>query len=233
MSWSGGKDSALALHALRADPGVEVAGLLTTVTEDYQRISMHGIRRALLDEQARSIGLPLRIVLIPKDCSTGAYERRMRETLDAARADGVDAVGIGDIFLEDLRRYREEKLAQAGMQALFPLWKRDTRELARAFLDLGFRAVLTCVDTQKLDRSFAGREYDAALLADLPKTVDPCGENGEFHSCVYAGPIFSRPLAFTRGEVVLRDNRFCFCDLVPGTVTAENTESAENSKEKA
>ena len=215
MSWSGGKDSALALHALKHDATVEVAGLLTTVTEDYQRISMHGIRRALLEEQARSLALPLSVVLIPKDCSTETYEQRMRETLAAARAKGVSAIAIGDIFLEDLRRYREEKLAQAGMQALFPLWKRDTTELAHTFLALGFKAVLTCVDTQKLDRSFSGRDYDAALLADLPKSVDPCGENGEFHSCVTAGPIFARPIAFTRGEVVLRDNRFCFCDLRP------------------
>lgn len=215
MSWSGGKDSALALHALRKDTAFEVAGLLTTLTEDYQRISMHGIRRALLEQQARSLGLPLFLVMIPKDCSNEIYEQRMRETLDAARAAGVNGVAIGDIFLEDLKRYREEKLAGAGLQAVFPIWKRDTTELSRTFIALGFRAVLTCVDTQKLDASFAGRDYDAALLADLPPTVDPCGENGEFHSCVTAGPIFSKPLAFTKGDVVLRDNRFCFCDLIP------------------
>ena len=216
FSWSGGKDSALALGELMGDPAFEVAGLLTTVTEDYQRISMHGIRRALLDEQAASLGLPLHVVLISKDCDLKLYERRMREVLDAERAAGVEAVAIGDIFLEDLRRYREEKLAQAGMGAVFPLWKRDTKELAQEFLARGFKAVITCVDTEKLDRSFAGRNYDAAFLADLPASVDPCGENGEFHSCVWDGPIFSRPLSFTRGEVVLRDGRFCFADLVPG-----------------
>ncbi len=221
ISWSGGKDSALALDALGRDGAFEVAGLLTTVTEDYQRISMHGIRRVVLEAQARSLGLPLNVVLIPKDSDLKLYERRMRETLDAARGEGVDAVAVGDIFLEGIRRYREEKLAQAGLKAVFPIWKRDTRELSREFIARGFKAFITCVDTQALDGSFSGRSYDDAFLADLPPTVDPCGENGEFHSCVVDCPIFSRPVRVARGETVLRDNRFQFCDLLLETGEAE------------
>jgi uncharacterized protein (TIGR00290 family) len=217
LSWSGGKDSALALHELLKDHGHRVAALLTTVTEDYGRISMHGIRRTILDQQAASLDLPLEVVLIPKVCSNETYERRMRRVLERQAAAGVTAVAIGDIFLEDLRRHREEKLLEVGMEALFPIWGRDTRELACAFIELGFKAVVTCVDTHALDGSFAGREFDGRFLADLPTGVDPCGENGEFHTCVFDGPIFSRPIRFTKGDVVLRDDRFLFCDLVPLT----------------
>jgi uncharacterized protein (TIGR00290 family) len=215
FSWSSGKDSAIALHTLLQNPAYEVAGLLTTVTGDYDRISMHGVRRALLQRQAQSIGLTLVEVVITKNTTNADYERAMRETLGRQKEQGVTGIAIGDIFLEDLRRYREENLAKLDLQAVFPIWKRDTRELSRDFLRLGFRTVLTCVDTQVLDARFSGREYDEQLLCELPEGVDPCGENGEFHSFCYAGPIFRTPIAFRRGEVVLRDNRFAFCDLIP------------------
>ena len=211
--WSGGKDSAMALHALRVAGNSRVTALLTTITEDYDRISMHGVRRALLERQAESIGLPLHPVLIPPQCINATYEERMKEALGQQFAEGVRCVAFGDIFLEDLRVYREKNLAQVDMQALFPIWKRDTRELAREFLRLGFRAITVCVDPRVLDASFAGRELDATFFADLPEGVDPCGENGEFHTFVFDGPIFKTPIAFRVGEKVMRDG-FCFCDLL-------------------
>jgi len=213
LSWSGGKDSSLALYEIWKASSHRVAGLLTTITEDYDRISMHGVRRVLLEQQADALGLPLRKILIPKDSTNAIYESRMRALLEEGLREGIDTVAFGDIFLEDLKLYREKNLAQLGMKGLFPIWKRDTAELARTFIDLGFKAVLVCVDTAKLDASFAGRSYDHALLRDLPPTVDPCGENGEFHSFAFDGPIFKRPITHTVGEVVQRD-RFCFCDLV-------------------
>jgi uncharacterized protein (TIGR00290 family) len=214
MCWSGGKDSSLALYELRKEGVYNVAALLTTITEDYDRISMHGVRVALLEQQAESLGLPLLKVLIPKEATNEVYEARMRAQLEAGLRQGVDTVAFGDIFLEDLKLYREKNLAQLGMKGLFPIWKRDSAELGRTFIDLGFKAELACIDTQHLDPSFAGRAYDASLLRDLPTTVDPCGENGEFHSFAYDGPIFKHPIAHTLGEVVRRD-RYCFCDFVP------------------
>jgi uncharacterized protein (TIGR00290 family) len=213
LSWSGGKDSALALHQLRASPRFEVAGLLTTVTEEYDRISMHGVRRRLLERQAGALGLPLTTVGIEPAAANRSYETRMEAALAGVRERGIRTVAFGDLFLEDVRRYREEMLARVGMAALFPLWGRDTDALAREFLDLGFRAVLTCVDGEQLDGAFVGRGFDAALLRDLPPGADPCGENGEFHTFVHAGPGFREPVPFRRGEVVLRDERFWFCDL--------------------
>ena len=213
LAWSGGKDSALTLHALRQAGGCNVVALLTTLTEGYNRVSIHGVREELLDQQAASIGLPLTKVWIPQDSSMDEYERRMGAALDGHIADGISGVAFGDIFLEDLRATREAKLATVGLRAEFPLWKHDTTELARRFIDLGFRAVITCADTEFIDASFAGRLYDDALLADLPPTVDPCGENGEFHSFVTDGPVFTHPVAHEIGQAVLRDNRFCFCDL--------------------
>lgn len=215
LSWSGGKDCAYALHQLRRKGDYEVAGVLTTVTEGYDRISMHGVRRALLEAQAEALGLPLVVVTIPKVCDNGTYEQAMRDMLLAQREAGVTAVAFGDLFLEDLKLWREEKMAQVEMGAVFPIWQMDTAALARAFIEEGFRTILSCVDTEVLDASFAGREYDASLLDDLPPTVDPCGENGEFHSFTWDGPIFSAPIRVTRGEVVLRDERWAYCDLLP------------------
>jgi uncharacterized protein (TIGR00290 family) len=212
--WSGGKDSAMALHALRAAGDRRAVALLTTITDEYDRISMHGVRRVLLERQAESLGLPLHPVLIPPQCVNAIYEARMKAALAEHFARGVRRVAFGDIFLEDLRAYREKNLAQVGMKALFPIWKRDTRELAEQFVQLGFRAVTVCVDPRVLDDSFAGRELDSSFFADLPPGVDPCGENGEFHTFVFDGPIFKTPIAFRTGEKVLRDG-FCFCDLLP------------------
>lgn len=214
LSWSGGKDSALCLYEMRRSGAWEVAGLLTTVTEDYGRVSMHGVREAVLAEQAEAIGLPLVPVTLPADCSNEVYEKRMGEVLEKQRTLGVLTVAFGDIFLEDVRRYREARLAEVSMKALFPLWKRDTSELARTFVHLGFRAVVTCVDSSALDGRFAGRDFDESFLRDLPAGVDPCGENGEFHSFVWHGPVFARPVPIERGKVVVRDGRFWCCDLV-------------------
>src|SRR6202163_4628083 len=212
--WSGGKDSAMALHALRAAADCRVSALLTTITEEYDRISMHGVRRALLERQGESLGLPLHAVLIPPQCINATYEARMKEALSKHLARGVQRVAFGDIFLEDLRVYRERNLAQLGMQALFPIWKHDTRELARDFMRQGFRAIAVCVDPRVLNPSFAGRELDESFFPDLPPGADPCGENGEFHTFVFDGPIFQKPIPFLIGDKVTRDG-FCFCDLLP------------------
>lgn len=215
LSWSSGKDSALALHEIRKSGEYEIVALLTTLTEDYDRVSMHGVRRDLLEEQSRSIGLPLEIVLIHKNAANDEYEQQMGRTLERCRSQGVNSVVFGDIFLADIRKYREQNLAKAGMQAVFPLWNQDTRKLIRNLLDAGFRAITTCVDTQVLGPEFAGREIDDRFIASLPEGIDPCGENGEFHSFVYQGPIFSRAINLQRGEKVLRENRFFYCDLLP------------------
>lgn len=205
----------MALYELRKKADYEVLALITTITSDYKRVSMHGTREELLDRQAASIGLPLDKVYMTAKADNAEYEQAMEAMLLKYQAKGVTHVALGDIFLEDLRKYREEKLALVGMQGLFPVWKRDTKEMAQTFIDLGFRTIIACVDTQVLDGSFAGREYDASFLADLPEGVDPCGENGEFHSFCYDGPIFSEPVRFTTGEKVLKLERFMFCDLIP------------------
>lgn len=215
LSWSGGKDSAMAFMELSRDARYRIASLLTTITSGYERISMHGVRVSLLEQQANSLGVPLVKVTIPEGSSNEQYESAMRGVLTRVQADGVKAVAFGDLFLEDIRRYREEKLSQAGMKAVFPIWKRDTRELANSFLKAGFKAILVCVDSKFLDRSFVGRTFDESLLADLPSGVDPCGENGEFHTFVHAGPIFNHPILVRSGEAVLRENRFWYCDLLP------------------
>jgi uncharacterized protein (TIGR00290 family) len=213
FSWSGGKDGAVALHSLLGNRKFEVVSLLTTVTEGYERISMHGVRLELLRLQAESIGLPVEELRIPPQCPNTVYETRMAETVLRFRDRGVFHVAFGDIFLEDLRAYREEKLARANMSALFPIWKVDTGELAARFLRDGFRAITACIDPRKLDKSFAGRELDAAFFRDLPAGVDLCGENGEFHTFVFDGPIFRAPISVRCGEVVERDS-FVFCDLL-------------------
>jgi uncharacterized protein (TIGR00290 family) len=212
LSWSGGKDSALALHAISQNQRYEIVGLLTTVTEDYHRISMHGVRESLLEQQARSIGLPISKVLISKNGSNEEYESQMKEVLLKSQQSGVNAVVFGDIFLEDIRKYREENLARVGMKGVFPLWGKDN--LPQAFIDSGFKAIVTCVDAKALDKKFVGRFFDREFLAELPASVDPNGENGEFHSFVYEGPIFRKKISYRIGEVVKRDS-FYFCDLEP------------------
>jgi len=212
--WSGGKDSAMALQALLQRNDVRVTALLTTVTDEYDRISMHGVRCELLERQAKSIGLPLHEVRIPPHCVNPMYEARMEEALLVHYRNGVRTVAFGDIFLEDLRAYRERNLARLGMTALFPIWKRDTRELIRHFHASRFRSIAVCVDGKVLDRSFAGRELDASFFRDLPPRVDPCGENGEFHTFVFDGPIFHDPIPVRTGEVMERD-AFVYCDLLP------------------
>jgi uncharacterized protein (TIGR00290 family) len=212
--WSGGKDSAMALHVLLQDPHVEVVALMTTVTEGYDRVSMHGVRRELLQRQAESIGLPLHEVFIPPECVNSIYEAHMETALQAHFETGVRRVAFGDIFLEDLRAYREKNLARIGMTALFPIWKRDSRQLMGSFHVHGFRSIAVCVNPKVLDRSFAGRELDASFFADLPAEVDCCGENGEFHTFAFGGPIFKDVVRFQVGERVDRDS-FVFCDLLP------------------
>jgi uncharacterized protein (TIGR00290 family) len=211
ISWSGGKDCTLALWHTREQ--YDIAALLTTVTREFDRISMHGVRVELLRRQAASIGIPLWIVEIPHPCTNAIYEQAMHRAWTDARRQGIEHVICGDLFLEDVRRYREDRLF--GPQAcVFPLWHRPTHEVARDFIALGFRAALCCVDTQALPGDFAGRDF-AEVLGDLPAGVDPCGENGEFHTFVHAGPIFQTPIEIARGEVVLRERRFSYCDLVP------------------
>ncbi len=217
FSWSGGKDSAFALSELRRGKDFEIVALLTTVTEGYDRISMHGVREVLLQRQAAALGLKLEKVLIPQKSSNDLYEKRMGKTLEQYKKNGVSAVAFGDIYLEDLKRYREDKLEAVGMQALFPIWKRDTAKLSREFIAAGFKAVVTCVDgnIKGMDGRFAGAAFDKDFLSSLPPGIDPCGENGEFHSFVYDGPGFSAPVEFVRGQTVLRDERFYYHDLVP------------------
>ena len=218
LAWSGGKDSMLALHALRQS-GIEVAALLTTVSSgfgDLERINAHGVRRELLDAQTRALNLPVEVARMSPSPSNTDYEASFGTALQRLQTRGVTVVAAGDLFLEDVRAYREALLQKFGMTALFPLWESDTTHLAQEFIALGFEAVLSCVDTSVLDASFAGRAFDALLLRDLPEGVDPCGENGEFHTFVHNGPGFACPVALKRGEVVLRDGRFCFCDLLLG-----------------
>ena len=213
LSWSGGKDSALALQAVRAQ-GMEPDALITTITDGYERISMHGVRRELLALQATSLGVPVVEVVIPPGCVNEVYEARMAQAFASEPLSGVDAVAFGDLFLEDVRAYRTERLASVHKRGLFPLWGRNTTELAREFIAAGFQAVIVCLDPRALDPAFTGRAYDQSLLDELPTSVDPCGENGEFHTFVHAGPIFARPIGCETGEIVER-NGFVFCDLLP------------------
>jgi len=213
--FSGGKDSAIALYELQRSPEYEIVALLTTITEDYNRVSMHGLRRALLHRQTESLGYPLEVVMIPKDASSERYESAMAAMLRKYKDAGVRSVAFGDVFGADVRGYRENNLSKVAMTGIFPLWRRETAALARQFIELGFGAVITCVDSKALGKSFLGRNFDESFLKDLPAGVDPCGENGEFHSFVYAGPIFRQPIAFKTGRTVFRKNRFYFCDLLP------------------
>jgi uncharacterized protein (TIGR00290 family) len=213
LSWSGGKDSAWALHLLRRDPSVEVVALLTTFNSEFDRVAMHAVRRELMEQQAAAAGLTLWAVPLPWPCSNEQYEKCMRQILDRAISEGVQTVGFGDLFLEDIRAYREAQMAKVNMTPLFPVWGINTSDLAHEMIASGLKARLTCVDPRKLDAGFAGREFDATLLHDLPAGADPCGENGEFHTFVYAGPMFRREIPVETGEVVERDG-FVFADLL-------------------
>lgn len=213
-SWSGGKDSAMALYEARRSNLFEILALMTVVTKDYGRISMHGVREELLELQAASLDLPLEKIFITKRSDNKEYELLMKKTLTRYKALGAEAVAFGDIFLEDLKKYREERLKEIGMTGVFPIWKRDTKELADAFIDLGFKSIITCVDSKVLGRNFCGRLFDRQFLSELPAGVDPCGENGEFHSFVYDGPVFKKPVPYKKGRIVLRDKRFYYCDIL-------------------
>ena len=213
LSWSSGKDSAWALHVLRQSSDLEVVGLLTTVNQAADRVAMHAVRSELLRAQADAAGLPLHTVPIPSPCSNEQYEAAMASAIERARRDGVTAMAFGDLFLEDVRRYRVEQLAGSGIRPVFPLWGAPTGVLVREMLDAGLRARLTCVDPKQLAVDFVGRELDAALLAELPAPVDPCGERGEFHTFAYDGPMFSRRLPIQSGVVIERDG-FAFADLL-------------------
>jgi uncharacterized protein (TIGR00290 family) len=220
LSWSSGKDSAWTLHVLRSDPTIELCGLVTTVNAEFDRVAMHGVRRAVLEAQAAAAGLPLWIVPLPWPCSNEIYEQRMSEVCRRAVAERIDAFAFGDLFLEDVRAYREKNLSATGLEPLFPLWQIPTDALARDMIAGGLRARLSCIDTEKLPASFAGREFDEELLRDFPPGIDPCAERGEFHTCVYAGPMFAAPLPISTGEIVMRD-RFVFADFVmPAAETA-------------
>jgi uncharacterized protein (TIGR00290 family) len=219
LAWSSGKDSAWSLHAVRQSGELDVVALLTTVNRTHRRVAMHAVRESLLEMQAAEAGLPLVKVSIPSPCSNEIYERAMADAMAQARTEGVSHIVFGDLFLEDIRAYREKHLAACGMTPVFPLWGIDTRRLAEEMIAGGLSAHLTCVDPRKLDRSFAGRCFDAELLGDLPASVDPCGENGEFHTCVSAGPMFRRAIPVDRGEIVEREG-FVFADLLPAGATA-------------
>lgn len=216
LSWSGGKDSALSLLKIRESPEYELAALVTTVTSEYGRVRMHGLRSDLLDMQAESLGLPLEKVSIPEDAENKEYEACLEELLSRYKGAGVNTVIYGDIFLEDIKTYREKHSGEIGVECIFPLWKNDTTRLAREFIESGYRAITICVDSALLDGGFSGREYDYDFLSDLPPGIDPCGENGEFHTFVYDGPIFKAGINFKKGESSVRDGRFYYLDLVPG-----------------
>jgi len=214
MSWSGGKDSCLALYEIQKTADYQVSALLTTITQDYDRISMHGVRRVLLEQQAASLGLPLHQVLITKGATNEEYETKLIEACAAYRDRGMDSIVFGDLFLEDIKTYRDQFLARHNLQGIYPVWLRDTTEFIRDFISLGFKAVITCVNGEGLDPSFAGRMIDDGFLSALPSHIDPCGENGEFHTFVFDGPNFKEAVRFSLGETVQRDG-FWFCDLLP------------------
>jgi len=216
LAWSGGKDSAMALATLRSDPGIDVVALVTTMTQEHDRISIHGVRRSVLEAQVAAVGIALVEVSIPAAASNAIYEQALASALAGLRRQrpSLRHLAFGDLFLADVRAYRERLLAGLDWEPLFPLWGSDTAQLGREFVKRGFRAILTCVDTTQLGAQYAGREFDSALLSALPDGVDPCGENGEFHTCVYAGPIFAQALRLRTGERVLRDGRFQYCDVM-------------------
>lgn len=215
MSWSSGKDSAWGLHLLRQDPGYEVAGLFTTVNQAVERVSMHGVRLALLQKQAERLGLPLQVIDLPSPCNNSDYELIMTEFVDQSKKNGVSCFAFGDLFLEDIRRYREKQLLGTGITPVFPVWDLNTERLASEMIAAGLKTVITCVDPSKVPAELAGAEFDRAFLRALPESVDPCGENGEFHSFVYDGPMFEQAIAVKRGEIVEKEG-FIYADLIPG-----------------
>ena len=217
LSWSSGKDSAWTLHVLRRTPGIEVVGLMTTLNEAHGRVAMHAVREELLEAQAAAAGLPLWKVGIPDGCSNVAYEQAMSGVMKRALGEGIEAVAFGDLFLEDIRAYRVERMRGTGIEPIFPIWGRPTAALAREMIAAGLEARLTCVDPRVLDKSFAGRAFDAAFLAELPPAVDPCGERGEFHTFAWSGPMFERPVPVRVGEIVERGG-FVFADLLAAKV---------------
>ena len=214
ISWSGGKDSSLALYEIQKNRDYEVTALITTVTSDYDRVSMHGLRTVLLDEQVNSLDIPLEKVFISKKASNEEYESSLNKVLLNYKQSGINQVVFGDLYLEDIKKYREALLEKIDMQCVFPIWKRDTAKLALEFIDSGFKAITVCVDSNVLGEEFAGREFDLQFLNDLPSGVDPCGENGEFHTFVYDGPIFKNRIGHQLGEIALRDGRFYYCDIL-------------------
>jgi uncharacterized protein (TIGR00290 family) len=214
LSWSGGKDSSLALFEIKRARELEIVALLTTMTRDYGRVSMHGVRRSLIEQQAESIGLPLKISWINKGAGNAEYEKEMISLLEKSKKEGVARIAFGDLFLRDIREYRERYLRPIDMKCEFPLWGRNTTMLADRFIDLGFKAIVCTVDPRHIQGEFCGREFDRQFLSEIPKTVDPCGENGEFHTFVYKGPIFKRPIPVKVGEVVKR-GEFYFADILP------------------
>jgi uncharacterized protein (TIGR00290 family) len=220
LSWSSGKDSAWALHILRQQNEYEIAGLLTTINSAFDRVAMHSTRRELLEMQAAAAGLPLITIPLPWPCSNADYELAMKQACDQAVEQGISAVAFGDLFLADVRAYRERQLKGTGLEPLFPIWEIPTDQLAREMVNSGLRAKLVCVDPKQLSPDFIGRDFDQSFLNDLPASVDPCGEKGEFHSFVYAGPMFSREIAITEGEKVERDG-FWFCDILPAVAVEE------------
>ncbi len=221
LSWSSGKDSAWSLHMLRQDPAIEVVGLFCTVNMKFNRVAMHGVRVELLQQQAIHAGLPLHIIPIPYPCSNADYDAVMTEFVAKAKQDHIECFAFGDLYLEDIRKYREARLRDTGITPSFPLWGMPTNILCRAMVDAGLKAMITCVDPKRLAQNFAGREYNAEFINDLPVSVDPCGENGEFHSFAFAGPMFSKPIEITLGEIVQRDG-FVFADLLPAEFAAAN-----------
>jgi uncharacterized protein (TIGR00290 family) len=226
LSWSSGKDSAWALHQLRREPGIEIVGLLTTLNTEFDRVAMHGTRRAVLEAQAKAAQLPLWIIPLPWPCCNEVYEQRMSEACRRATREKVDAIAFGDLFLQDIRAYREAQLKSTGLEPLFPLWELPTRRLAEEMIEAGLRAKLACVDTGQLPASFAGREFDLTLLRDLPPGVDPCGERGEFHTCVYEGPMFHSPVSLESGEIVHREG-FVYADFRTAPEAVSEVQASE------
>lgn len=226
LSWSSGKDCAWALHVLRQQADIEVVGLFSTVNEEFERVAMHAVRNELVKLQADSVGLPVELIPIPYPCSNDAYERIMAEFIQRVKAQGIDSIAFGDLYLEDIRQYREDKLAGTGITPIFPLWGMATDALSKTMVEAGHRAIITCIDPAKMPAELAGHEYNAAFLQQLPAAVDPCGENGEFHSFAFDGPMFKQPVNLQVGETVTRDG-FIFTDILPTHGTDPSNEVAE------